>query len=42
VVVTGGNFANQGKLSLLFVMIAGFVGAILGDNIAYWIGRLGG
>ena len=37
VVVTGGNIANQGKLSLLLVIVAGFVGAIVGDNIAYWI-----
>lgn len=42
VVVTGGNLANQGKLSLLLVIVAGFVGAIAGDNIAYWLGRLGG
>lgn len=41
-VVAGGNFAEQGRLWLLGVIIAGFVGAIIGDNIAYWLGRAGG
>lgn len=41
-VVAGGNFAEQGKLWLFGVIVAGFVGAIVGDNIAYWLGRAGG
>lgn len=42
VVVTGGNFANQGRLSLALVILAGFVGAVVGDNIAFLLGRAGG
>ncbi len=42
VVVTGGNLAHQGELSLMAVILAGFVGAVIGDNAAYWLGRAGG
>jgi membrane protein DedA with SNARE-associated domain len=41
-VVTGGNLANQGLMALPLVILAGFIGAILGDNAAYWLGRAGG
>ena len=34
--------ASQGKLSLLSVILAGAIGAMIGDNIAYFIGRAGG
>jgi membrane protein DedA with SNARE-associated domain len=34
-----GGFAAAGDLSLVSVMIAAFCGAILGDNLGYWIGR---
>lgn len=42
VIVAGGNFANQGRLSLIGVILAGFIGAILADNFVYWLGRMGG
>ena len=34
--------AAQGKLSIWLVVLAAFVGAVVGDNIGYAIGRLGG
>lgn len=42
VIVTGGTLAATGHLSLLGVIIAGAVGAIIGDSAAYWLGRAGG
>ena len=42
VVVAGGNLAGQGSLSLIAVIIAGMVGAMIGDSTAYWLGRAGG
>jgi len=34
--------AGQGKLNVLGIMIAAGLGAFVGDNIAYWIGRAAG
>jgi membrane-associated protein len=34
--------AGQGTLNILWVMIAAGLGAFVGDNIAYWIGRAAG
>lgn len=34
--------AGQGKLNILWVMIAAGLGAFIGDNVAYWIGRAAG
>jgi len=34
--------AGQGKLNVVWIMIAAGLGAFLGDNIAYWIGRAAG
>lgn len=31
--------AGQGKLSLAWVMVAAGLGAFVGDNVAYWVGR---
>ena len=42
VLVIGGSFAASGDLNLLFVILAGSAGAILGDNISYGIGALVG
>lgn len=42
VVVAGGNLASQGTLWLVGVIIAGMVGAMIGDSTAYWLGRAGG
>ena len=38
VVIIGGNLAASGDLNLLFVILAGAAGAVLGDNISYGIG----
>jgi membrane-associated protein len=38
VVIVGGNLASSGDLNLLFVILAGAAGAVLGDNISYGIG----
>ncbi len=42
VVVAGGNLASQGTLWLIGVIIAGVIGAMVGDHTAYWMGRAGG
>ncbi len=34
--------AGQGKLNIAWVMVAAGLGAFVGDNIAYWIGRAAG
>jgi membrane-associated protein len=36
----GATLAAAGKLDLLWVIVAGAVGAILGDSALYWIARL--
>lgn len=44
VIVTGGTFASgdNAALNLYAVIIAGALGAIVGDSTAYWLGRAGG
>jgi membrane-associated protein len=39
-VILGGVFASSGDLVLVLVIVFSAAGAILGDNIAYWLGRL--
>jgi membrane protein DedA with SNARE-associated domain len=34
--------AGQGQLNVVWVMLAAGLGAFLGDNIVYWIGRVAG
>lgn len=41
-VILAGVLAASGDLILLLVIAAAAAGAFLGDNIAYWIGRLAG
>ncbi len=38
-VIIGGFYARLGELSLLWVAVAACVGAVLGDNVGYFIGR---
>jgi membrane-associated protein len=38
-VILGGVLANQHKLSLIAVLAAGILGAIIGDSIGYWVGE---
>jgi membrane protein DedA with SNARE-associated domain len=40
--ITGGILASQGKLQIEFVIAVAVLGAIIGDNIGYLIGRKGG
>lgn len=40
--VAAGSFVTQGELNLWSVLLAGTLGAILGDHIGYGIGRIGG
>ncbi|MFN8223649.1 MAG: DedA family protein [Gaiellales bacterium] len=39
VAITGGVLAGAGDLNLAFVIPCAAAGAIVGDNISYWIGR---
>jgi membrane-associated protein len=41
-IITGGNLASTGRLTIELVILAGAVGAVIGDSAAYWIGRAGG
>jgi membrane-associated protein len=41
-IITGAVLASSGKLNLLLVILAGALGAMIGDSTAYWIGRAGG
>ena len=38
-VILGGVLASTGDLHLALVILSAAAGAILGDNVAYWIGR---
>lgn len=38
-VILGGVLANQHKLPLAAVLVAGILGAIIGDSIGYWVGK---
>jgi len=42
VVTASAVLAGQGKLNVLWIMIAAGLGAFIGDNVAYWIGRAAG
>jgi membrane-associated protein len=41
-IISAAVLASDGTLNLWLVIIAGALGAIVGDSCAYWIGRLGG
>ena len=40
--VAAAVLASDGSLNILLVILAGAVGAVIGDSSAYWIGRAGG
>jgi membrane protein DedA with SNARE-associated domain len=40
--VASAVLASQGKLSIVAVVVVAASAAIIGDNVGYWIGRLGG
>jgi membrane-associated protein len=41
-IVAAAVLASDGSLSLPLVILAGAVGAVIGDSAAFWIGRAGG
>jgi membrane-associated protein len=41
-IIAGAVFAASGDLWLWAVILVGAVGAVVGDSMAYWIGRTGG
>src|SRR6476661_5317171 len=40
--VVSGLFAAAGKLNIAFVLLAFFIGSVLGDSTGYWTGRVMG
>jgi len=40
--IAAGVLASQGKMNIAVVIFAAAAGAIIGDNVGYWIGRTGG
>jgi membrane protein DedA with SNARE-associated domain len=40
--VTAAIYASQGHLNIVAVIVVAAAGAIVGDNLGYWAGRLGG
>jgi len=40
--ITAGVLAAQGHYSIVSVIVVAAAGAIIGDNVGYWIGRKGG
>jgi membrane protein DedA with SNARE-associated domain len=40
--ITAGVLASQGHFDIVWVIVLAAAGAIVGDNIGYWIGREGG
>jgi undecaprenyl-diphosphatase len=42
ILIASGILAQQSKLNLGDVILFGFLGAVIGDQIGYWLGRKGG
>jgi membrane protein DedA with SNARE-associated domain len=42
ITIVGGFLAGSGELNYWFVLGSAIGGAVLGDNLGYWIGRIGG
>ncbi|MBK1787576.1 DedA family protein [Prauserella cavernicola] len=42
VLILGAIYAGTGRLNVVLVALLGFLGAVIGDNIGYLIGRFGG
>jgi membrane protein DedA with SNARE-associated domain len=42
ITIVGGFLAGSGELNYWFVLASAIAGAIFGDNLGYWIGRIGG
>lgn len=42
ITIIGGFLAGSGELNYWFVLVSAILGAVVGDNFGYWIGRAGG
>jgi len=42
VITTAAVLAGQGKLTVVWIILAAALGAFIGDNVTYWIGRAAG
>ncbi len=42
ILIAGGSLAHQGVLNLGLVVLLGILGAVVGDQFGYWLGRKGG
>jgi membrane protein DedA with SNARE-associated domain len=42
ITIVGGFLAGSGELNYWFVLVSAILGAAIGDNLGYWIGRAGG
>lgn len=42
ILVAGALYAGAGRLNIAGVATVGFLAAVVGDNIGYWVGRAGG
>lgn len=42
VLILGAVYAGSGRLSIVLVVLLGFLGAVVGDNIGFALGRFGG
>jgi membrane protein DedA with SNARE-associated domain len=40
IMLAAGFFAARGHFNLQYVIVIGLIGAVLGDNAGYWIGRI--
>lgn len=42
ITIVGGFLAGSGELNYWIVLVCAIAGAVFGDNLGYWIGRIGG
>src|SRR5215210_5771097 len=42
ILLASGVLVQRGSLDLPYVLLFGILGAVLGDQIGYWVGRRGG
>ena len=42
ITVIGGFLAGSGELNYWWVLFSAILGAVIGDNCGYWLGRIGG
>jgi membrane protein DedA with SNARE-associated domain len=42
ITIVGGFLAGSGELNYWIVLVSAIAGAVFGDNLGYWLGRIGG